>query len=207
MHKTKNSVSFNPRKIVERIREGKYAGEILDVTSSNDSTKFWVQIAIICYDCEDSNLALEVHNEYCNMNFQAYFTSKDVVFNNFAYNYTDNAGFFVPEKLVGTFIDFEVATREINGRQYSKITAIEESENVFPEDYENDESYEVSDCNDDDDDYDYEEEDDLLRHCQNGDFEYIDNYFRKKRDERYQKYLESDYDIDKDALLDDYFAE
>lgn len=100
---------FKPTLMYSTLDNGNYSGTITKINCSSDMRNFWVSIKV---DGKENGV------------FNTMFTAIDSVFNNFACQFVDDEGYFLPEKAINQNVDFTVDTRNYSDTTVSKITHI-----------------------------------------------------------------------------------
>lgn len=102
-------IKFKPTLMYSTLENGSYTGTITKINYSSDLRNFWLNIKVSGKE---------------NGVFNTMFTAIDSVFNNFACQFVNDEGYFLPEQAVEKEIAFSVETRTYSDTTVSKITQI-----------------------------------------------------------------------------------
>lgn len=111
---------FIPRQMTEYLKDGDYLGDIQDINYNCDTETFSLEILLFNILSEDDEYGnpKELNGEI----FVAKFHKNDVIFNNFAYEHTDNNGFLDYDEIINASIEISVKTINDSSLSITRLT-------------------------------------------------------------------------------------
>lgn len=106
--------------MTEYLKDGDYLGDIQDINYNCDTETFSLEILLFNILSEDDEYGnpKELNGEI----FVAKFHKNDVIFNNFAYEHTDNNGFLDYDEIINASIEISVKTINDSSLSITRLT-------------------------------------------------------------------------------------